>query len=125
MKYKIIEQKTWDAPFALVVAPDKDFTLWLNEIQDQEKFEVDDDENLGGYYSFKKTIPLLNVKRIIWLPSFKNTPLDIGILGHELLHYTIRTLSNKGIRMCPESEEAYTYLFDTTLSTCLKVLLKK
>ena len=124
MKYKFIEQKTWNAPFVLVIASDKIFTDWLNKIQKERKFDYDDEECDGGYYDFKKTIKAIDVRRIIWLKEFRNTAESIGILSHEILHYVIRTLHNKGITLDHNSEEAYTYLFDYTLTACLKALKK-
>lgn len=37
-------------------------------------------------------------------------PQDIGAVTHELLHVTHKILMRKGVKLCEESEEAFTYL---------------
>lgn len=47
---------------------------------------------------------------VIRLEQYPVTPKDYGYLQHEILHATVGILSDIGLKLTDESEEAYTYL---------------
>lgn len=60
----------------------------------------------------------------IWIEEFDNTIEDIGLLSHEILHFTFHSLGNIGLDVSPESDEAYTYFFQYYQGRLLKKMLK-
>ena len=60
----------------------------------------------------------------IWIRSFDNNVEDIGLLSHELMHFTFNVLGWAGMRATPESDEAYTYFFQYYQVKLLKKMLR-
>ncbi len=129
MKKYIIQSDTFDAPFLLLVCKDsKQAADFLNAQQtvksDDDKFYSVPDSTMGSAsqvgHDFK-----CGVRRVIWLRKFNKRNLDdVGVLIHELNHYVIGTLRDKGIWLDSKgsSEEAYTYLLESVFKKCWKVL---
>lgn len=46
---------------------------------------------------------------ILWMPKFKWTISDIDTLTHEIFHLTYAVMSEVGVRLCDNSEEAFAY----------------
>jgi hypothetical protein len=46
---------------------------------------------------------------IMWLPGKPTTPTEIGTLAHEIVHILTAILVGKGIRLTPDSDEAFAY----------------
>lgn len=57
---------------------------------------------------------------LIWLKEFNGTPENYATLVHEVMHYVFCRLGSFGMKLCEESEEAYTYLVDSTITKILK-----
>ena len=132
-KYWIIKQDVWDAPVALFInIPDKEMTDYLNEIytgkayapKGEPEFSTDVNQ-LGVYIQSLTDFKEIGVRRLIWVKDYKKGNLNhLGALTHEIMHYVHRTLKDKGMTLCSESEEAYTYLMEYTLKECWKILNK-
>lgn len=57
------------------------------------------------------------------LVSTKNKGVALAaILGHEILHLTCDVLQSAGLRLNDDSEEAFTYYFQSRFAACLKHL---
>lgn len=57
---------------------------------------------------------------IIVLKQYARTPETIGILVHEIMHAVFAMLILKGIKLCDESEETFTYITEYFVSEALK-----
>jgi len=56
------------------------------------------------------SIPDPDIQLIIYLQDYTGSAKDIGVLTHEVLHAVFRITDGKGIILCDESEESFTYL---------------
>lgn len=65
--------------------------------------EIEDEEGVNWYY--------------LWMPEYSKE--NMGDLLHECLHYTFAVLRHVGITLSPESEEAYTYFYQSTVERIL------
>lgn len=54
--------------------------------------------------------------RSIWFPQFTGSLEAAGFINHEILHYVFYVLRSVGIPLCFETEEAYTYLYQSTFN---------
>lgn len=48
----------------------------------------------------------------IWVPRIGNTPKDISVMSHELLHATGYILDWAGVKYSYDNDEPFTYLLD-------------
>lgn len=63
--------------------------------------------------------------RIVAIGKSKYTydsPEFIALLAHEILHYVNDGLNDIGLKMTMDSEEAYTWYFQSSFGACLRVL---
>lgn len=61
----------------------------------------------------------------VYLPPDMTDPNFHGILAHEVLHASIDILRERGMDLCEESEEAYTYLHDFFITDIYRALVNK
>jgi hypothetical protein len=61
----------------------------------------------------------------LYIPADMNNPSFHGVLAHEVLHATCHLLRERGMELCEESEEAYTYLNDFFITKIYSALVKK
>lgn len=97
---------------------DKEFKKVLLEYEDISEDDHKEllDNNCGArcYYNYNKDIGVIRVVQKAEFPVF------MGALAHEIAHYVFMMLSNKGLKHCDESEEAYTYLIEYLTRTILE-----
>ena len=83
----------------------------------------------GNYFIFPEwcsafhASPENSYKHYIWLEKYN--PLDsndIAILGHEIIHYAINTLTKVGIPLGKDNDEILTHLFHYTFNSILQDL---
>lgn len=62
-------------------------------------------EGLGGacFYSYDDL-------HFVFFKSKPNSVQDFSVIVHECVHLADRILHRRGLKLCPETEEAYTYL---------------
>lgn len=108
--------------------PMYDFKINLISGCNYEEFRefVEDRDNFScGIYTNKTTgmyvpIPSRDVY-YLFISNTRDTPL----IMHEILHMVFDLLDSKGIQLCKESEEAYTYCFEFWVKTILSKLTTK
>lgn len=68
-----------------------------------------------------KTIEIESSGIVVYMPEYKGTPKELGILTHELFHAAYMILTKAGISCTDFSDEAYAYLiqFLVEKTTCL------
>lgn len=60
----------------------------------------------------------------IWLEKWENKAKDYSVFSHELLHYVIDSLYGAGIKLCEESEEAFTYYYGHLMGLFIQQIVK-
>ena len=71
------------------------------------------------------TTKMGKIIHVIRLREWHNSPEMIAVLAHECLHATFFVLANRGVLYSNESEETFTYLHQTMVKHCLKLLKAK
>ena len=62
--------------------------------------------------------------RFIWLPEFKFSPYSIGVLNHELIHFTFSSLTDLQVKIEKESDEVFAYFHQSYFPRALEELQK-
>lgn len=88
----------------LYIGTSSDFVAWVKKVYDTEVKLATDGRN-GEFLEAESGVH----PSIIRLEEFNWTIADQCILTHELLHFIFYVLGSRGLRLTPESEEAYTY----------------
>lgn len=106
LKSAIFRTEPWGWEIALYHGNSNTFT---KHVKRQFSIDVDLEGSLGQTL-FKENYPV-----IIWVESIKNIPT----LVHELMHAVFKILGTRGVSLCSESEEAYTYTMSRLLHDVL------
>lgn len=86
------------------------------KLTDYDKEQLQMDDTVG--YNYKTEYGT----QVIRLRKFENTPEDIGVLIHEILHCVIDFTERVGIKFSHDSEEVFTYGLEDLLVKALKKL---
>jgi len=62
---------------------------------------------------------------VIWLKKWDGTPASIGVLSHEITHYILDVMDDKGIPVRVENSEVQAYMQEYVLRKALEELAKK
>lgn len=114
--------ETWRANIWLVwPATPATLKKWIEK---QFKIPYKNDKSFNGRcleVVDAENVPLANV---IALAGWDVNPKWISVLAHEALHCTDQVLSERGIRLTQDSDEAYTYFHESIMRRCLEFLMK-
>lgn len=92
-----------------------------------QKFKVTvniDEDSLGRFFSFSNPKNRRRV-HVIWLPKYIRDIDSHTALSHECLHAAVETLSNRGVPINRDGDEALAYLHEFYYSAFLKKLERK
>lgn len=64
-------------------------------------------------------------ERLLWFERINTEPVELGLLIHELLHFTFAELKDVGIKHSDESEEIYTYFLQHLVVNILDAIKPK
>lgn len=67
-------------------------------------------DTCDGFYSNSNDSHVGDMAHALWLPTPHKTSSYYADIAHESLHATVGILTEKGVKFCDESEEAYAYL---------------
>ena len=104
--------------YKLNLIADCDYEEFRQFILDADSFDCGGfrDKTVGMYVPIRdKNVYYLYIKDANRLP----------VLAHEVLHMIFDMLESKGLSLCDESEEAYTYSFEFWLALVLSKLTTK
>lgn len=63
---------------------------------------------------------------IIWIRPVKHKDSELfATISHETLHFVFKMLSHTGLKLCEESEEAYTYLHEHITQEIVKAIFSR
>lgn len=119
LKIHKIKVDVFDAPFLLIIGPADLLDSWLTKKAINCEMDPNDQ---GMHIASSENFKGMECRRLIWLSKFKGGHDDLGTLYHEVLHYTLAALRDKGFKPTHDSEEAYTYLAEHAFKECLKAL---
>lgn len=126
IKHFLIEDEVFNRKIYVVVGdPEKS----RNHLKRKFKLSYEDcdsisKENDGCYFSVTNHKSQRKVF-VIWVKNFRNTPGDIAVVAHEILHLTFAVMCYIGVKISDDSEEAFTYYMDSILKKVLLKLSKK
>jgi hypothetical protein len=121
VKIRRIPDYAYFRDIRLVLGTDRELEAWLKR-QSRHCPDIPQ-EWLGVNGRFIKAPDRSGVMRRFVLVSTKTSGAWLhAVLGHEVLHLTFDVLQSAGLRLCDESEEAFTYYFQSMFSACLKHL---
>jgi hypothetical protein len=99
-----IDGSTFDMPVEVIITEDTAKALKYVQENNDSTAKLEDFRARGVTFPINDGRP-----PIIWIPHMDNSPEDISIINHELLHANFSILSWAGVYLCDSSEEVYTY----------------
>lgn len=93
-----------------------DVSNWYNKRYDKYLEQSDDVDGFHAVCYTKKH----GIEHLVWTKTFDWEIYEEAILAHEILHFVFSVLGDAGMRLTPESGEAYTYFFQKTFQDCLQ-----
>lgn len=96
---------TYEYDINFIITADKKKAAKFVNFKLESNFTEDNFEGARGrYFISSGKCP------IIWLPEIPKTPRQHGTLSHEIFHVVVAIMDWANIRLCSESEEAWTHL---------------
>lgn len=107
---RTIVDAIFDTDIDVVVATVPEIRAWLAK---QSTFEDrDSDEEWASANAETLQSAALPARWLVWFPPVRDAvtdPQQLATLVHESLHVTAQVLSDRGVVLCPESEEVFAY----------------
>ena len=95
---------TFDMPLTVLITSD------LNKALNYVKLNNDSSAKISDFDARGVTFPVNDGRPpIVWIPHMDNSPEDISILNHELLHANFSILNWAGVYLSDSTEEVFTY----------------
>ena len=112
----------YDAFVSLYIGPREAFVSAFKERHPD--CEMDEDRGIKGEYIHCYDTKDEERKNYIWLERFSGKVDDLATLMHEVNHAAFGILEYKGVKVCDESEEAFTYYAEFWFKKCLFAIRK-
>lgn len=115
----------YDAPLVLHIdIPWKDWFRYVESTYGRMDDNPERNSPPLGEFRWHTNLKTKKVDRVIWLPSFKHSIKDMGVLLHEVVHYVTNVCYARDIKMEWKNDEPLTWLIEYTFRECLEALKK-
>ena len=111
----LIPENVYRVPINILLVKEHDAGIeWVRKNYADKGDDLSFIKKAGGHYYSKRS----RTDVVVWI-SDEN---DLPCLAHELIHYAVDTLENRGVPTDEKTSEALTYLHQSVFISCLLAL---
>lgn len=77
-------------------------------------------DSIGKYFKLYRPKDGSVQSRVIWIQDWKGLRENFLTLHHEIVHLTFSVMRDRGVELCSQSEEAFTYYIEAVFTTIVQ-----